>query len=87
MVIADPYGGGASTGRLWLMDGRPDGSNHDADEDYVAVLYDTDNNNAGHRVTGLSDLDGDGYGDLAIGAGGGVPTDRQGRAWILFGGP
>ncbi len=81
--------GGAGRGAVWILFLNGDGSvaSHqkisDTEGGFTGVLDDDDG--FGGAVASLGDLDGDGVGDLAVGAfqdddGG----DRRGAVWILF---
>ena len=90
VVLADPYFDSSTVGRVWVMDGLPPGRAQDVTaggDSVLATVYDTVGNLSGYQLQGLFDLDGDGYGDLAIGDGGHLPEDDGGRVHVMFGGP
>ena len=84
---------GFNRGAVWILFLNDDGTvkSHqkisDTEGNFTGILADKDN--FGHSVAALGDLDGDGVGDLAVGAvqddDGGTPPDaNRGAVWILF---
>ena len=60
-----------------------------APEDGLTIQGDAPGDNAGRRVSGAGDVNGDGYADLIVGAYRADVTTRRdaGEAYVLFGGP
>jgi hypothetical protein len=75
IVLSDPHAAGLGAERTWVLHGAPSGTQY-VETDATAVLYDATGG------VGLGDLDGDGYGDLAVRA-----YDNGNLVGVLFGGP
>jgi hypothetical protein len=81
--------GGLDRGAVWILFLNPDGTvdSHQKISDTVGGFTGTldDEDHFGVSMTSLGDLDGDGVGDLAVGAArdddGGL---NRGAVWILF---
>jgi len=93
LAVGAVDGNGVNRGAVWILFLNPDGTV--ASEQKISAtaggfggvldLYDF----FGNSLAALGDLDGDGIGDLAVGAagdddGGGVSQSEQGAVWILF---
>lgn len=81
--------GGPNHGAVWILFLGPDGAVRgerrisDVTGGFSGVLHDGDL--FGHSVAGLGDLDGDGVGDLAVGAiGDDDGAASAGAVWVLF---
>jgi hypothetical protein len=80
-------GGQVDEGRAYLFLGSPSGPSVTP-----SWIFEADQAGAhlGVGISGAGDVDGDGYGDLAVGAPyftNGAGQDREGRAWLFRGGP
>ncbi len=91
--VARDDDGGSDRGAVWILFLNTDGTvkSHqkisDTEGGFTGILDDSDR--FGNSVASLGDLDGDGVGDLAVGArhdddGGTPPNAERGAVWILF---
>ena len=80
-------GGQVDEGRAYVFHGSPSGPSLVPNWTFESDQADA---HLGVGASGAGDVDGDGYGDLAVGAPyftNGAGQDREGRAWVFRGGP
>jgi hypothetical protein len=87
MLVEAPYNddGAENGGATYLLLGGPSPASEslsDADAEYAGQV---DDDYAGAQVAGAGDVDGDGYGDVLVGADG--FDHHDGAAYLLLGGP
>jgi hypothetical protein len=84
IVVGSPYFGAEDAGKAYLYRGGPAGPS--TAPDWTSAGDDRSEANFGYSVAAAGDVDGDGFGDVIVGAPGRAYGNQTGKAFVFAGG-